>query len=62
MDSLKKLSVSQVKVTRSGITYDIDSDELVIGDVIHLEDGQLIPADAIILSQHDFAEDESILK
>jgi P-type Ca2+ transporter type 2C len=61
VDSLKKLSVSQVQVTRSGITYNIDSDELVIGDVIHLEDGQLIPADAIILSQHDFAVDESIL-
>ncbi len=61
VDSLKKLSIPKVKVTRNGNNQEINTDDLVVGDVIHLEDGELIPADAIILSQHDFSVDESIL-
>lgn len=61
VDSLKKLSVPKVRVTRDGIIQEINTDDLVVGDVIHLEDGELIPADAVVLTQHDFAVDESML-
>lgn len=61
VDALKVLTAPQAKVIRNGISIFIPSEELVIDDVIILEDGHLIPADAVILEAHDFSVNESIL-
>lgn len=61
IDSLKKLSSPKVKVIRSGKKIWIMTEELVVGDIMFLDDGNLVPADAKIIEQHDFSVDQSIL-
>ena len=45
LQSLKKLSGPEAKVLRDGSAVQIPARELVIGDVILLEAGDMIPAD-----------------
>lgn len=60
LKSLENLVVPQAKVYRDGKLEQIDSTELVVGDVLYLEEGDSVPADARIidedeLSTNDFA-------
>ncbi|HCR49357.1 MAG TPA: haloacid dehalogenase [Bacteroidetes bacterium] len=59
--TLRKLANPPSKVIRDGQRYSIPAEDVVIGDLILLEDGDLIPADAEILEAHDFSVNESIL-
>lgn len=61
INDLKKLSQPKSKVIRNGITSEIPSEEIVIGDLIQTEEGTFIPADATIIQSNDFAVNESIL-
>ena len=61
IEALKKLSQPQCKVIRNGVTIEIPTEEIVIGDCVQLEEGAFIPADGIILSSNDFSVNESIL-
>jgi len=61
VDALKKLSSPQAKAIRNGITLEIPSTEIVMHDLILVEDGHLVPADAIVLKANDFSVNESIL-
>jgi Ca2+-transporting ATPase len=61
VDALKKLANPMAKVIRDGDTIEISSEELVKYDLIVVEDGNAIPADAKILELHDFSVNESIL-
>ena len=45
IESLKKLTPQKAKVIRSGITKEINSIELVKGDIIIIEAGNYVPAD-----------------
>lgn len=47
--ALKKMTVSTVRVIRDGVEQKIDNKHLVPGDVIILEEGDKIPADATLL-------------
>jgi P-type Ca2+ transporter type 2C len=58
---LKQFSQSTCKVIRNGITTNIKSDELVIGDCLIVEEGTIIAADGIIIHSNDFSVNESIL-
>ncbi len=58
---LKKLSKCEAKVVRDGKVIKIDAEELVVGDVIELEEGDRVPADCRILSGDNFRCDESAL-
>ena len=49
------------KVIRDGQEKEIDSSKLVVGDLILLESGDKIPADARIIEAHNFQVDESPL-
>jgi P-type Ca2+ transporter type 2C len=49
----------QVKVTRCGIPKQIYSETLVVGDIIHLEPGNKVPADARLISVYDLKVEES---
>jgi Ca2+-transporting ATPase len=44
-----------------GLTITINSEELVVGDVIRIEAGAKIPTDCILLEGTDFATDESAM-
>ncbi|MDD5448579.1 MAG: HAD-IC family P-type ATPase [Actinomycetota bacterium] len=61
MEELKKLSSPTAKVIRDGVEKNIDASELVPGDIIILETGDLVPADARVLSAVNLKTDESSL-
>lgn len=48
-----------VKVIRSGRSLQISVYDLLVGDVCHLEPGDMIPADGIFISGHNVKCDES---
>ncbi len=61
IDALKKLSAPKARVRRNGKEIKIDSEELVPGDIIILEAGDFVPADARILSCSNLSSEESSL-
>lgn len=61
VDALNKLAAPLAKVMRNGILVRIASNEIVVNDIINLEDGDLIPADGMILKLNDYSVNESIL-
>lgn len=61
IENLKKLSVCEAKVVRGGKVKIINAEELVVGDIVELEEGDRIPADCRILESNDFRTDESTL-
>lgn len=61
LEQLKKLLVPQTKVLREGKVHQLPSPQLVPGDVILLEEGDKVPADARIIQVEDVAVNEAIL-
>lgn len=61
MESLQKLSKTQTKVRREGQVQQIAADQLVPGDIVVLEGGDLIPADLRIIEASKLQVDESAL-
>jgi len=61
LESLKKLSAPYANVLRDGIIQVIPSRELVPGDIISLETGNLVPADVRIINCSNLKIDESSL-
>ena len=61
ISSLSKINTCKVKVKRGGNIFLIDSTQLVIGDIIILEAGDKIPADARVIESVNALVDESIL-
>ncbi|MCL1809595.1 MAG: cation-translocating P-type ATPase [Clostridiales bacterium] len=59
--ALKSLSSPTSLVIRGGLQQEIDSVDIVPGDVLLLKTGNLISADARLLSSNDLAVDESAL-
>lgn len=61
MDALKKMSVTQSQVLRDGLPIIISSLELVPGDVVIIEAGNVVPADMRLMETHRLKIDESSL-
>ena len=61
LDALKNLSAPHARVIRSGEERVIDASELVPGDIIRLEAGDFIPADARLLRSVSLKSEESAL-
>jgi P-type Ca2+ transporter type 2C len=61
LEKLKEFIVAKSKVIRNGKVEEIKSEDLVLGDVIIIEEGMSIPADATIIHSNDFLVNESIL-
>lgn len=59
--ALRKLTSPGSKVFRNGTLITIDAKSLVKDDIITCEDGEIIPADCLLLDAHDFSVNESIL-
>ena len=59
--ALKKISAAHSTVIRNGEQINIPSDEIVVDDIVLLEEGELISADALIMSANEFSVNESIL-
>lgn len=58
---LKKFTVSRARVRREGKENVIDSTELVPGDIVSIEVGDIIPADVRIVADEGLIVDESAL-
>lgn len=61
MDELRKMGRAKTNVIRGGRREQIDSAELVPGDLIYLEAGDLVTADARLTVQHNLAIKEAAL-
>ncbi len=59
--ALQKVLRTRATVLRNGIPMDTDAANLVPGDVIELESGARVPADARLLAVHGLEVDESLL-
>ena len=59
--ALKKLSSIPAKVLRSGKLHEINSEEIVPGDIVFAEAGDMIPADGRIVRSTQLLIDESAL-
>lgn len=55
----KKKEDRNVKVIRSGKSREISVHDIMVGDVMHLEPGDMIPVDGIFISGHNLKCDES---
>jgi Ca2+-transporting ATPase len=61
LEALKKMAAPLARVIRDGELRNIAADELIPGDVIALEMGDLVPADARLLETHLLQVDEASL-
>ncbi len=61
LETLKKLTISMVRVIRDGKEQEIDSRFLVPGDVIFVEEGNKVPADAKIIDSMRLEVNEAAL-
>ena len=61
IDALKKMVISYAKIYRDGEIIKIPASQIVLGDVIFLEEGDKIPADARLFDVKNFRTQESSL-
>ncbi|MBQ4568717.1 MAG: calcium-translocating P-type ATPase, PMCA-type [Ruminococcus sp.] len=61
LDALKNMSAPHARVIRDGEEKIIDASQLVPGDIIHLEAGDFVPADARLIESTSLKSEESAL-
>ncbi|MDJ1506041.1 cation-transporting P-type ATPase [Xanthocytophaga agilis] len=61
MDALKELDVTMARVIRDANVKEIPSEKVTIGDIIWLEAGDIVPADAHVVEANQLQSDESAL-
>ncbi|MEM1835341.1 MAG: cation-transporting P-type ATPase [Sulfolobales archaeon] len=61
METLRQFAIPKSKVLRSGRIVEVDSAEVVPGDVVILREGDLVPADGRLVEAEDLEVDESPL-
>jgi Ca2+-transporting ATPase len=61
LSSLEKLVVPKAKVVRRGKVQEINSSDLVPGDIIYIEAGDSVPADARVIQEDELATNDFAL-
>ena len=61
LEALQKMSAPEATVIRSGKIHKIPAEELVAGDIILLESGDMVPADARLIEENSLKVQESAL-
>jgi Ca2+-transporting ATPase len=61
LEALQRLLADKCRVVREGEEREINSDDLVPGDLVHLEIGNRVPADLRLIQTVNFRADESAL-
>lgn len=59
--ALNKMNAPYANVLRNGDRQKIPVSELVVGDIVYLEDGNIVPADIRLIEEHQLMIDESSL-
>ena len=58
-DKLKTYLTNTITVIRDGVNQEVATNELVPGDILSLESGDIVPADCILLEERSFKVDET---
>lgn len=61
IESLKQFTEPTITVIRNGKHINLAAEELVPGDIVLLEEGMNVPADASVLQENDLSVNESII-
>lgn len=61
LQALQQLTEPKVKVMRADVEKEIAIEDLVPGDIVLLEEGDKVPADAQVLEENDLSINESVL-
>ena len=61
IEGLKKLNTTTARVRRGGEVKEVDATELTVGDIVLLEEGDVVPADMRLLQATELRCDESAL-
>ncbi|GAB4048899.1 cation-translocating P-type ATPase [Spirosoma litoris] len=61
MEALRRLAVTLARVVRDGQVQEIPADQLTLGDLLLVEAGDVVGADATLLEVHQLEIDESTL-
>ncbi|TQC49533.1 cation-translocating P-type ATPase [Rhodococcus sp. WS4] len=61
VDALAKMQIPQVRVTRDGALEQFAATDLVPGDIVHLEAGDIVPADGRLLTSATLETQEAAL-
>jgi Ca2+-transporting ATPase len=61
LDALKKIGAPTSRVIRSGKTIIIPTCEIVLGDVVYIEDGSIVPADLRLIESSNLKIQEAAL-
>ena len=61
LDALKDLASPRALVIRDGETIRISGKEVVKGDIVVLQEGDRVPADALVIKNNNLLADESLL-
>lgn len=61
IEGLKKLNTTRARVRRGGEVIEVDATELTVGDIVLLEEGDVVPADMRLLRATELKCDESAL-
>ncbi len=61
LEALKNMSSPQARVWRSGVLQTVKSTELVPGDIVEMEAGDMVPADCRLIETVSFRCDEAAL-
>ena len=60
-DKLTDIIESQVRVKRNGVWCDLDSEKLVVGDIVSLKAGDRVPADIRLITARDCFVSQSVI-
>ena len=61
LEALKKMSAPSCLVKRNGVIQEIKAEDLVVGDIVILDEGRIVPADLRIIESNNLKIDESSL-
>jgi Ca2+-transporting ATPase len=61
LEQLRRLTALTATVTRDGVEQVVPADEVVVGDLIRVHEGDVVPADALIVESSQVMVDESSL-
>lgn len=61
IEGLKKLSSATARVRRGGEITEVDATELTVGDIVLLEEGDVVPADLRVIKSTELKCDEAAL-
>jgi len=61
LQALEKLVIARARVLRSGHALEIDSTELVLGDIVRIEAGDSVPADLRVITEEELSTNDFAL-